>query len=264
MPATSHPFVAAQSTERWHTSGRDAHEIRAEFEAQLAESDQICIRLEYAEFLAHAGETQTAIQQYQHVLRSAESANMPQVRAMAVNQLACLHRQQGEYAMAAVMQRRSLAMGIDHALEGDVAADLGNLAVDAIAAGDLSLAENLLLRSLALETAAESQAGQAADYGNLAIVHGLQRNYRSAIHCLRRALKLHRCLNDVRSIGCDLMNLAAMYEVQQRWDRSEFLLQLAVRVLQVDDAQDLITRAKSALTETRRISQLRAFDARRN
>ncbi|QDT48511.1 tetratricopeptide repeat protein [Symmachiella dynata] len=240
------------------------HEVRAEFEAQLADADQICVRLEYAEFLAHAGETQTAIQQYQQVLRSAESADMPQLRAMAVNQLACLHRQQGEYDTAVVLQRRSLAMGIDHALEGDLAADLGNLAVDAIAAGDLSLAENLLLRSLALETAANSQAGQAADYGNLAIVHGLQRNYRSAIHCLRRALKLHRQLNDVRAIGCDLMNLAAMYEVQQRWDRSESLLQLAVRVLQVDDAADLISRAKSALTETRRIRQLRAFDAQRN
>jgi tetratricopeptide (TPR) repeat protein len=186
------------------------------------------------------------------------------LRAMAINQLACLYRQRGEYAQAAVLQRRSLAEEINDADDGNVAADLGNLAVDAIAAGDLVLAENLLRRSLALEVAADSPDGQAADYGNLAIVHGLRGDHRSAIHCLRCALKLHRRLNDVRSAGCDLMNLAAVYEMQQRWVRSARLLELAVRLFLVDDAAEFVVRARTALAQTRRISRLRGFDAARN
>jgi len=235
--------------------------LQAEFLAALEVRDLVGLRLEYADLLAQAGEWQAAGEEYQRVLRTAFCENDNRLQSVTLNQMACLSRQQGDYAQAAEFQRRSFALELsceDCDDAPSVPTELGNLAADAIAAGDLSFAEELLHRSLLCEITEQSLEGQAADYGNLAIIHSLRGDYRAAISFLRRTLAMHRQLQDHRAIGSDLMNLAAIYEAQQRWTRSSRLLTLAISRLKSCGAADLVAEAEAALAQVKQIGRLRS------
>ncbi len=220
------------------------------------------MHLEYGQYLMRSGETAAAKQQFQRASESAHKSQSPRLEAAALNELACAYRQEGEYSRAVTAQRRSLALNFSDlsADEAELSTDLGNLAADAIAAGDLQMAKQLLHCSLSLEIRSGSLTGQAADYGNLAVVSGMQGDLIAGIKLLRKALQLHRQLKDDRSVGCDLLNLAAFYESLGNLSRSLTLLVLAKQIFHEIAAADLLKQAATAAVRVERILTLQSFD----
>lgn len=238
-------------------------EARATFERVISNWERPETRIEFGQFLAQIGDSVSAVAEFQRALRVARLNKDQKHERVALNQLACTHRQRGEHAAADVAQRGSLS--VELATAGiDLPTDLGNLAADAIAAGDYSTAGQLLRRSLALEIANGSTAGQAADYGNMALLKGLTGEPFAAIDLLRCALGLHRELRDLRGVGCDLMNLAVFFGELGRWGRAQRLLRLAVTLLENAHATDLREKALVLLSEADCVVGLRDFDPQRN
>ena len=152
-----------------------------------------------------------AAAQFCVLLEEAEQAGDAEWAATAANNLAAVCREWGEPRFAARAQQYALRLELRCSHSGTTSGlsptSLGNLAAEAIAAGEYGRAERLLWQSLLGEWAAGNLAGEAADWGNLGISAGLQGECGEAVVYFWRALRLHRRLRDRRGVGLDLLHL---------------------------------------------------------
>lgn len=180
--------------------------------------------------LWQAGRYQEVSARLAQELVGAEAAGDQRHFSAVANDLACAHRAQGNQETAAYFQL--LAATAERQSTGPdggriSATSLGNLACDAMSAGNLPLAENLLWKSLLTELAAGNDAGAAADWANLGLLAGLSGELDQAKERLWEALKLHRRHLDPFHTGLDLWHLAQIFEAESDWQRAGRLYEKA-------------------------------------
>ena len=190
------------------------------------------------------------------------------LRSIAWNNRACVHRTRGETALAAAAQQQSLAAGfsgdLTEATPPDFGCDLSNRANDALLAGELGLAERFLQRALAWDVAQERLSDQACDWGSLGLVAALGGDLSAALNRFSRALRMHQALGDERSTGCDLLHLGEICEVLGRRRAAIRLIERAALLFLRSGAAELAACAAERLEQLRRNLLIATFDASRN
>lgn len=200
-------------------------------------------------------------------LALAESSGDRQGFIAAANDLACAHRAAGDQETAAYFQLLA-ATAERQPSDGQAGrispTSLGNLACDAVLAGNLSLAEGLLWKSLLAELAAGNTAGAAADWANLGLIAGLLGELDEAKERLWWALKLHRQQGDHFHLALDLWHLGQVLEIEGDWSGSSKLFRRAARLF----AEIGHSQLQQAAASRERVNEARAavlmFDVRLN
>jgi len=223
---------------------------------------------ELGHFFWRTGRLVEAAETFGRLLALAERTHDETLRAVACNNLAAVHREAGNAALALAYQQRSWdaeqhAAEIGHR-DCETGCDFGNRANDAILAGDLAYAERLLRLSLRWELKNGTKAGAADDWGNLGVIALLRGHSRRALYCLHRALRLHRSLGDHRGIGCDLLHLGLLCDMLQRRRAAIRFLRRAEHHLQQSGTTHLLEKATRILREIERCVRVETFDARLN
>jgi len=214
------------------------------------------------------GDLESAQTTFERLLELALTENCPALLGTAWNNLAVIHRERGESSRAAACQQQSWRTTFDGAFDDSItnppATDLGNLANDAILAGNLHFAERLLNVALADDLRRGDLADAAADFGNLGIVAALAGRFEQAQNHFQWALQLHSHLGDDRGQGCDLGHLAEMAMVVTDWSAAREFMTRSVFHLKRGGCHDLARRACRSLREISSRRRLAAFDPARN
>lgn len=230
--------------------------------------DQAVALNEHGLSLWQQGDLESAQAIFERLLELARIENCPALLGTAWNNLAVIHRERGETARAAACQQQSwrtaFACAVDESTTDAQATDLGNLANDAILAGNLQLAERLLNVSLADDIRRGDLADAAADFGNLGIVSALAGRFEHAQNHFQRALQLHTHLGDDRGQGCDLGHLAELAIVLSDWSAAQEFATRSLFHLERGGCHDLTRRASRTLREINSRRRLAAFDPARN
>lgn len=200
-------------------------------------------------------------------LAAAESAGDRQEFIASANDLACQYRSSGDYDTAAYFQllaataERQTVAGLPGRLSPT---SLGNLACDALLAGQLAIAEGLLWKSLLAELAAGNEPGIAADWGNLGLLAGLSGDLPAARQRLWWAIKIHRRQGDLFHLAFDLWHLGQLWELDANWDIAQRLFARAADLFaSVGHVQFQSEAARRSDLNAARAAVL-AFDVRRN
>ena len=174
------------------------------------------------------GQYVEAQKQFLAALKEAERfGNLDPRLATSLNDLAEVHRKQGQYAKAEPLFRRSLAMqenalGPEHP---NVALSLNNLAALYYAQGEYAEAEPLLQRSLAIREKAlgPQHPDVAQSLNNLAVLYLAQGEYGEAERLARRALAIQEKAlgSEHRDVALSLNNLAELYRNQGKYGEAE-------------------------------------------
>lgn len=136
-----------------------------------------------------------------------EAQISPYNLARAMNGAGVLVRNQGEYANAASLHERGLAIfrELDH--KQGMANCLNNLAVDLHYLGELDRAEALYRESLEIWRDLGDQLGMSKPLNNLGLIAQTRNNHAAAISIFREALAIERANNDKGGICSSLYNL---------------------------------------------------------
>jgi len=231
------------------------------------ERDRSCTaRHTFGCFLAETDCDEDAITVFRTVLNEARQSGNNWLRAAAANNLAALHRQRGEAAIAAGYQQQAVCAEIHSEISGGELSSctLSGCAGDAIMAGRYELAKDLFRRSLAKNVAKGSIIGQADNQGSLGMVAAITGDMIQAERCLRNAYRLHRTANDLRGAGFDLMNLAAAFETASQWRKTVLCLTLAAELLEQAGVRTICAEARGRLEQVIRIMAVRNRDPLRN
>ncbi|MGD1906671.1 MAG: CHAT domain-containing protein [Leptolyngbyaceae cyanobacterium] len=206
-------------------------------EDPLAQADLLSQR---AISLYEAGRYAEAIDLAEAALQIRE-ANLGPVHikvAQSLNDLAELHRLQGNFDVGLAMAQRALDIyetlfGPEHP---DVAILLNNLALIYDEQGNYAAAEPLYLRSLQISEAAlgPDHPGLANGLTNLAALYTTQSNYAAAEPLFQRALRIRETAlgPDHPEVAVSLGNLAVL---QQTLGHSEAALQALTRSLNIQE-----------------------------
>ena len=245
-------------------------EARAVFASAMDHAAGCFAKVRFAAFLLRTEEFTDAITLLESLQQEAASTGDGALMSVVANNLAAVYRERGQADLARRLQQVSLScaarsarptdltaspMTVNDAERDDLehlAADLSNLANDAILAEDFSTAERLLESSFSIETSLGNLPGQASDLGSLGVVAMLQGDLTTAVKRLREALALHAQLGDLRSVGNDLLNLSQAYGNLGAWDEAVATLELAVGHFGRCRAVMSESRARLLLTEARR------------
>lgn len=222
----------------------------------------------YGCFLWRRARYAEAAEQFRQLLTRSDALSRPASTALAASNLAAVYREWGQPEAAAHFQqlavRLELAAQPESPAAGLSGGTVGNLAADAILAGDYWRAEQLLWRSCLQEMAAGSLEGQAADWGNLGLLAALQGDFAQGVEFLWRALRLHRKLRDGRGIGCDLLHLGQFLGKLGHWRPAIRVLARAEQQFLEEELFDLLPKARAAKAEAQRSLRLAEFDPQVN
>lgn len=180
------------------------------------------------QFLYEAGKYDAAARQLKIALATAEKFGPRDIRlASTLNRLADVYHDQGKYAEAEPLYKRSLVLtrrilGPDHP---DVAANLNNLATLYHDEGRYSSAEALYKQALAIveKRLGPNSPDVAVSLNNLAEVYGEQGKYAEAAPLYKRSLKIwEKALgpHDL-NVAVSLNNLGALYDSEQDYPQAE-------------------------------------------
>jgi tetratricopeptide (TPR) repeat protein len=246
------------------TAAGQLADAEALYRAAIAQSGPSALaRTEFATFLFRFERYAEAAGELRRVLETTPGSCDPQLRVIALHNLAAVHRAMGDARTAAELQQRSLSeeLGAADKSRGELCAStLSNLASDALLAGRINLARKLLRRSLTLETARGSLAGQAADWGSLGLVALFEGRHKAAVACLLRAYLRHRQLRDAFGMGCDLLNLAEAARRLGRAGSSTRFLERALAQFESAHAARQTKKVRLLLEQARRVSQVAERD----
>ncbi|MDD4964983.1 MAG: tetratricopeptide repeat protein [Gallionella sp.] len=158
--------------------------------------------------------------------------------AQYLNQLGMRHYEQGNYAEAEPLFKRSLAirestLGKNHP---DVAQSLNNLALLYHAQGNYAAAEPLLQRSLEIweSTLGKNHPDVATNLNNLASLYQDQGNYAAAEPLYQRSLAIRESTlgKDQPAVATSLNNLAGLYQAQGNYAAAEPLFERSLVILE--------------------------------
>ncbi|MDA1014475.1 MAG: tetratricopeptide repeat protein [Planctomycetota bacterium] len=205
---------------------------------------------EYGSYLFGKGRLEEAIDLFSQLLVTARQSRDDELESTALNNLAACYREKGEFAVASRFQQRALGAGSKASRDTDAAfvsaAELSNLANDAIINEQFELAEQLVEESLSMEIEMSNADGQAADWATLGLLAGFQGKTSVAIERLFFAYRLHLRLGETRLAARDLKNMAEIYACGD----------------QVDSAIRSLKRARTAFQEVGDLDEQHAVDSR--
>lgn len=219
----------------------------------------------YGCFLWRTGQLSDSLACFEELLSLA--AVDPVLRSVAWNNMAAIHRECGEIAIAAAFQQRSWAARRNSEAADEphnFSCDLSNRANDAILSGDYKYAERLLWLSLEWDVAHGSQADAACDWGNLGILAALVGNAHRAVKRFSKALRLHQAIGDERGVGCDLLHLGEVFETLGRRRLAVRTMERAISHLMHAAAIDMADKARRSLQRLQRNLLVASFDPLRN
>lgn len=205
---------------------------------------------EYGSYLFGLARVTDAIEQFSQLLVKARQDRDDELESTALNNLAACYREQGEFAVASRLQQRALGAGSKASRKTEAAfvsaAELSNLANDAIINEKFDVAEQLVEESLSMEIESANAAGQAADWATLGLLAGFRGKTSVAVERLFFAYRLHLRLGNTRMAARDLKNMAEVYACGD----------------QVESAIRSLKRAKSAFQEVGDLDEQQAVDSR--
>jgi tetratricopeptide (TPR) repeat protein len=201
-------------------------------------------RCAYGCFLIATQQYRAAIEQFTGLLDAARGARDSELLAFANHHLAVIFRELEDWDLAAGFQRAVLT-----GQDSFEAADLTNLACEAVGNGRLRLAAGLVRQAMHLEPDEDADDRNAANWGTLGLIAGTRGQLSEAIRCLLLAYRRHGRQKDWRGMGIDLLNLAEMYARSDR--RPARLRALQRAALCFEQAHAPVFRARAeALLET--------------
>ncbi len=190
------------------------------------------------EMTLEMGEYQRAEEWLEHLLAIREQeGNEDAELALALNDLAVVYMDQGRYAEAEPLYKRSLeiyeqSLGKEHP---HVAAALNNLAWLYYEQGRYDEAEPLYKRDLEIceKSLSKDHPSVATTLNNLALLYKSQGRYAEAEPLYKRDLEIsEKSLGkDHPSVATSLNNLANLYNSQGRYEEAEPLYQRALAIL---------------------------------
>jgi tetratricopeptide (TPR) repeat protein len=263
IPAERHSLAGQTALERaefWTRCGCVA-QAQAEFTQALRE-DEPAARVAFGLFLREYGDWSAAVHQFQQLLDFSRRRNNTRLQAIALNNLAVLHREAGKQQLAASFQQRSFAAESAGDKTGEsglgLACDLSNLANDALLAGEYRMASRLLTSALQLDVLDDKNIpAQAADWGSLGLANLMANRFADALRCLKKSLRLHRQLKDPRGMGCNLLHISQFWATLGAWSRAERHVERAIGILHGLPRGEIHEEAQAWLELTRRQRRVR-------
>ena len=209
---------------------RESLRARRAFLLAIACDPGITSRLEYSAWLFQSGADDEAIGQLSSAWETAKHNRRPRDIASACEQLAVIHRERGEWALAKSFQQQAVSARLragSHSrfLPGDFLA----LANDSVFQGDLDAAEQFAEQALSLAETRDSVGELADGWGSRGAIALLRRKPAAAWRCFLKAYCFHcRARNGVGRLA-DLLNLAAASRQLGWWSVTRRLLVKAQR-----------------------------------
>ncbi len=214
-------------------------------------------RWEYAVFLSQIGEERSAIEQLTIIWNAAKRQKQPQWARAACENLAVIHRKQGQWAVAWSFQQQAISARVRSQAprtEDDFSiSELLATANDAISRGDLAFAEQLVNCAL-VGSEDQNCPGETADaWGTNGAIFLLKRQLPSAWRCFLKAYALHSRAKDLEGVLLDLLNLAAVSREKGRWELARRLLLKAGAFAKMLNDSRLLRKAARLLQEAQRV-----------
>lgn len=222
----------------------------------LATSNLPRARADFARFLALRERYGEALQLLADLLDDPRTASDAPLLALVHALIAGVYRELGETELARRFQHRALCWQPDFG-----AADLLNLANDAVAARRLRLAESLIETAFQLSDELEADGDS---WGSLGVVHAMRGEAEDACRLFLRAISAHRQAGDYQGMGKDLLNLAEVFGKRGQLQTQRRCLDRACRCFEVAALPWSLRKAQRRRREVDRLLALRQVDASRN
>ncbi len=230
------------------------HSQAEDFYHQAVEADGGSVAVnEACSYHFRQGHVNQAIDGFSQLLVTARQTRDEELESTALNNLAACYRELGDVAVANRFQQRALAAGQKASRDTDAAfvsaAELSNLANDAILERNFDLAEKLIEESLTMEIEAAHAEGQASDWATLGLIAGFQGNLAVAIERLNFAYRIHLRIGDNRMAARDLKNMAEVYAASDQMDSAVRSLKQARSLFDQLDEQEEVLAADERLAD---------------
>ena len=158
----------------------------------------------------------------------AVAINDPILQAEALNAMALVYLERGDWTRARDYLARALAVGEASAeLRGNIEQNLG---VMANIQGDLRAALRHYQSSLEAHRLGNNERGCATAYHNLGMVSADQRQWREADQYFQASLDIANTSGDVYLRGLNLLNRTEVYLAQQRFEEARRSVEEALKI----------------------------------
>ena len=161
----------------------------------------------YGIFLGRIGNLKGALEKFEAVRNSGESANDPEAVAAGVGNLGNVYLTQGDLKRAEEMYGKALAINEKLGRKKGMAANYGSLGIVYRTRGNLNRAEEMLKKALSIHKEFARKEVMANDYCNLGTVYNAQGDTKRAEEMYKKALALNKKLGRKEGMATNYGNL---------------------------------------------------------